>query len=121
MRINRSLNPKPVVRMVILSGAMSFSTMRTEAGLTVDEVATEFGVSLDLARQWEAGTARPPEHVRRVLHTIGRFSGGSRKLRTQQVTPDEPVRACKQHLHCRNRAANSGRGTMHTGLRPKTA
>lgn len=48
---------------------MSFSALRIEAGLTLSEVVTEFGVAADVAGAWEVGSTLPPESVRRSLNT----------------------------------------------------
>lgn len=53
---------------------MSFATQRAEAGLTLADIAKEFGVSLDIARDWEDGTAQPPAHVIRSLELLGDFA-----------------------------------------------
>ena len=46
---------------------MSFSALRTDAGLTLDEVAAEFGVAADDVAAWESGRADPPPRVNRSL------------------------------------------------------
>ena len=53
---------------------MSFATHRAGAGLTLADVAKEFGVSPDIARDWEDGKAKPPAHVIRSLELLGDFS-----------------------------------------------
>jgi hypothetical protein len=42
--------------------------------LTLADVAKEFGISPDIARDWEDGKAQPPAHVIRSLDLIGRMS-----------------------------------------------
>lgn len=53
---------------------MSFRTQRTGAGLTLADVAKEFGISADVARDWDEGKAQPPAHVIRSLDLIGSFA-----------------------------------------------
>jgi N-6 DNA Methylase len=53
---------------------MSFATQRAGAGMTLADVAKEFDVSPDLARDWEDGKAKPPAHVIRSLELIGDFA-----------------------------------------------
>lgn len=53
---------------------MSFSALRTDAGLTVEEVASQFGVSVAEVAGWESGSARAPEHVCRALDVLTRFT-----------------------------------------------
>jgi hypothetical protein len=53
---------------------MSFATHRAGAGLTLAEVVKEFGVSPDVARDWEDGKAQAPAHVIRSLDLIGDFA-----------------------------------------------
>ena len=53
---------------------MSFRTHRSGAGLTLAEVAREFGISVDVAPDWEEGKAQPPAHVIRSLDLIGSFT-----------------------------------------------
>lgn len=62
---------------------MSFATHRTGAGLTLAEVVQEFGVSPEIARDWENGKAQPPAHVIRSLDLIGDFA--------QPKTPPAPA------------------------------
>ena len=53
---------------------MSFKTQRTGAGLTLADVAREFGISADVARDWDDGKAQPPAHVIRSLDLISSFA-----------------------------------------------
>lgn len=53
---------------------MSFATHRVGAGLSLADVAKEFGVSPEVARDWENGKAQPPAHVIRSLDLIGDFA-----------------------------------------------
>lgn len=53
---------------------MTFAENRLRAGLSVDDVCRDFGVGLALARAWEEGAVRPPEHVMRSLEVIGRYT-----------------------------------------------
>ncbi len=46
--------------------------------MTLADIATEFGVSSDVARDWENGKAQPPAHVIRSLDLISEM-GGSEK------------------------------------------
>lgn len=52
---------------------MSFSAHRIAAGLTIDEVSEELGVSPATVEAWEAGAANPPVHVTNSLATIARL------------------------------------------------
>jgi hypothetical protein len=62
---------------------MSFATHRAGAGLTLADVVKEFGVSPEVARDWEDGKAQPPAHVIRSLDLIGDFA--------QPKTPPAPA------------------------------
>lgn len=42
--------------------------------MTLADVAKEFGVSTDIARDWEDGKAKPPAHVTRSLELLGDFA-----------------------------------------------
>lgn len=53
---------------------MSFSAHRIAAGLTLDEVSEELGVSPMTVEAWEAGAANPPVQVTNSLATIARLS-----------------------------------------------
>ena len=53
---------------------MSFATHRNEAGLTLADVAKEFGVSPDIAQKWESGRVAAPAHVIRSLDLLGNFA-----------------------------------------------
>jgi transcriptional regulator with XRE-family HTH domain len=62
---------------------MSFATHRVGAGLSLADVVKEFGVSPEVARDWENGKAQPPAHVIRSLDLIGDFA--------QPKTPAAPA------------------------------
>lgn len=57
-----------------MTGTVSFSTRRMEAGLSLDGVSTEFGVSPAVVREWEEGKVQPPSHVIRSLDLIRSFA-----------------------------------------------
>ena len=57
-----------------MNGLLSFASHREGAGLSVADVAREFGVSPDVAHDWEVGTTRPPAHVIRSLELLGDFA-----------------------------------------------
>lgn len=59
-----------------MNGHMPFSTRRTEAGLTPEDVSTEFGVSAAAVQDWEEGKVRPP-HVIRSLDLIRSFAANT--------------------------------------------
>lgn len=54
---------------------MSFSTRRIAAGLTLDDISREFGVSPAAVQDWEDGKGQPPQHIARSLDVIQRFGG----------------------------------------------
>lgn len=56
-----------------MSTASTFTTRRVEAGFTVADVATEFGVLPEVVCKWDEGTVQPPAHIIRSLETIGRI------------------------------------------------
>lgn len=58
---------------------MSFSTLRTAAGLTLEDVSREFGVPPTAVREWEEGKTEPPQHVARSLDAIGNLAAESAK------------------------------------------
>lgn len=57
-----------------MNGFTSFSTRRMGAGFSLEDLSTEFGVSLTTVQDWEDGKVRPPEHVIRSLELIGSFA-----------------------------------------------
>lgn len=57
---------------------MSFATHRSGAGLTLADVVKEFGVSSDVARDWENGKAQPPAHVIRSLDLISEMGANEK-------------------------------------------
>lgn len=67
---------------------MSFATHRAEAGLTLADVAKEFGVSPDVARDWEDGKVQPPAHIVRSLDLIGSVAGRGRVVAPAVLTED---------------------------------
>lgn len=54
-----------------MSATTTFADRRREAGFSVADVATEFGVLPELVSEWDDGRAQPPAHVIRSLETIG--------------------------------------------------
>lgn len=58
-----------------------------EAGLSVADVATEFGVLPELVCEWENGRAKPPAHVIRSLETIHRIG---RTVEPVGIKPQQP-------------------------------
>lgn len=53
---------------------MSFSTLRSNAGFTLDQIAADFGVSEADVRHWEDGTTKPPARVIQSLELLGNFA-----------------------------------------------
>lgn len=70
-----------------MSDTTTFATCRMEAGLSVADVATEFGVLPELVCEWDDGRAQPPAHVIRSLETIGRIG---RTLEPVGIKPQQP-------------------------------
>lgn len=64
-----------------------FSKSRAEAGLTVQEVADEFGVSGAVASAWERGTAEVPVQVLRSLDLIRSFAPSPITARLARAYP----------------------------------
>jgi len=58
-----------------------------EAGLSVADVATEFGVLPELVCEWDDGRAQPPAHVIRSIETIGRIG---RTIDPVGIKPQQP-------------------------------
>ncbi len=58
-----------------------------EAGLSVADVASEFGVLPELVCEWDDGRAQPPAHVIRSLETIGRIG---RTVDPVGIKPHQP-------------------------------
>ncbi|WP_078462213.1 helix-turn-helix domain-containing protein [Sphingomonas sp. NIC1] len=69
---------------------MSFSALRTDAGLTIEEVASQFGVSAAEVAGWESGSARAPQHVCLALDVLTRFTP------CQSASKKDPLSACKR-------------------------
>jgi transcriptional regulator with XRE-family HTH domain len=101
----------------------SFSSRRIAAGLTLEDVSREFGVSAGAVRDWEDGRARVPEHIGRTLDLIARVGTGRtaspqiRKvgsgLKPRQpefaVTRDEgPLYRAKNLIKSKKRVADHG-------------
>lgn len=61
-----------------MNGTMSFSTHRAGAGLTIADVAKEFGVTADVAYDWENGKAQPPAYVIQSLDLISEMGAGEK-------------------------------------------
>ena len=70
-----------------MSDTTTFATCRMEAGLSVADVATEFGVLPELVCEWDDGRAQPPAHVIRSLETIGRIG---RTIDPVGIKPQQP-------------------------------
>lgn len=70
-----------------MSDTTTFATCRMEAGLSVADVATEFGVLPELVCEWDDGRAQPPAHVIRSLETIGRIG---RTVDPVGIKPQQP-------------------------------
>ncbi|WP_232475888.1 helix-turn-helix domain-containing protein [Flavisphingomonas formosensis] len=111
---------------------MSFSALRTDAGLTVEEVASQFGVSVAEVAGWESGSARAPQYVCRALDVLTRFKpttepgngagvtpGGSQSMvsmgpqsRTKQSRPDRlsesPVLSSASLIKSKKRVSDHG-------------
>jgi hypothetical protein len=64
---------------------MKFSAVRIAAGYSLDDVAREFRAPAEAVRDWEAGTAQPPQHVTQSLDLIGSFSGAGENPRPAHV------------------------------------
>ena len=70
-----------------MSDTTTFATCRMEAGLSVVDVATEFGVLPELVCEWDDGRAQPPAHVIRSLETICRIG---RTVEPVGIKPQQP-------------------------------
>lgn len=81
-----------------------FSKSRIEAGLTVQDVADEFGVSGIIADAWERGAVDPPVRVLRSLDLIRSFASSSIAVRvvkarqTDHAASDETVDISKRRV-----------------------
>jgi hypothetical protein len=53
---------------------MTFAALRNDAGLTLDEVATQFRVPAELVASWEDGSRQPPPHVCRSLNVLKQYA-----------------------------------------------
>lgn len=67
---------------------MSFASNRLAAGLSVGDVAREFGVTEGEVLKWENGNARAPQHVVRSIEVLRAF--GSTAAPTPSVDPGAP-------------------------------
>jgi hypothetical protein len=74
---------------------MSFSTLRTAAGLTLEDVSKEFGVPTAAVREWEEGKAEPPQHVARSLDVIRSFAAEAPKDHALSSQPADASRAAQ--------------------------
>lgn len=57
-----------------MTSLAAFATHRVGAGMTVEDVCQEFGVSAETVLAWEEGQSRPPAHVVRSLELLGNFA-----------------------------------------------
>lgn len=94
---------------------MSFATHRAVAGLTLADIATEFGVSSDVARDWESGKAQPPAHVIRSLDLLGQMDAHQKPvgLKPQQpefeaIRDEGPLFTSKDLIKSKKRVADHG-------------
>lgn len=107
---------------------MSFSTRRIAAGLTLEDVSTEFGVSPAAVQDWEQGKAQPPQHIARSLDLIQRFgaevagdakpgspAGLANALPTAQASP--AVRPSNKQVAARKRTDASPDGLIKSKRR----
>jgi transcriptional regulator with XRE-family HTH domain len=62
-----------------------FADRRAAAGLSLEDAAREFGVSLATIAEWDHGAETPPSHVLRSLEMIGRFCAESRETAAFQA------------------------------------
>lgn len=69
--IHQNMNPE--LDTSIGNVPISFSSSRLAAGLSVDDVARDFGVTAGEVLEWEIGNARAPEHVVRSLEVLRAF------------------------------------------------
>jgi N-6 DNA Methylase len=65
---------------------MSFSTSRIAAGYSLDDISREFHVPSERVRDWENGSALPPQHIARSLDLIQSF-GAETVLEEVHETP----------------------------------
>lgn len=109
--------------------AMTFAALRSDAGLTVDEVAAQFHVSSELVASWEDGSCPPPAHVWRSLDVLRQYAlpasqsealapvassadsdeAGATPIATQpkrQTDPDEPRLASPSLIKSKKRVAD---------------
>jgi hypothetical protein len=56
--------------------------------MTLDDVAREFGISNDVARDWEEGKAQPPAYVIRSLDLIGRLAAQEKPIGLKPRQPE---------------------------------
>lgn len=69
-----------------ISKADSFASSRLAAGLSLEDIAEEFAVTLDEVKQWENGEKAPPAHLKRSLEVIGTMGvQASDKLKPRQT------------------------------------
>ena len=98
-----------------------FSVKRANAGLTLGEVADEFGATQAMVKAWESGAAEPPVNVIRSLDTIRRYSEGTefasahvaKKPRqsgniNHQPQPESSVNPTKSLIKSKARVADHG-------------
>ena len=63
---------------------MCFSTLRADAGLSIEEVASQFRVAAATVTAWEDGIGQPPQHIARSLSIL-------RDLATKDKQPSSPL------------------------------
>lgn len=93
----------------------SFASSRRASGLSINDVAKEFGVALSEVEQWESGEKVPPLHLKRSLQVIGTMGDPavSEKLKPRQpefdATRDEgPLFKSDKLIKSKKRVADHG-------------
>lgn len=97
---------------------MSFALLRAEAGVSLEEVVAEFGVTTAEANAWESGEKMPPQHVQRslsVLKALGTRSEVRNAADCSAVT--EPVPA-PPRPHRPSRPAGNRKDAKAVDLKP---
>lgn len=72
----------------------SFSLLRQQAGLALQDVASEFGASTEAVSQWESGQSKPPERILRTLDLLRSFLEPTAAV-TKSPIPDSRTAAIK--------------------------
>lgn len=70
---------------------MSFAELRADAGVSLEEIVAQFGITAAEADAWEAGDVNPPQHVQRSLSVLKALGISEDRDACESAAAIEPV------------------------------